>query len=432
MALASVAGMALAACGEPASSALTDQPERVPTEADQPPFAAVVPPDTSIAGAASGMRVPPEVITARESTLVAATAADLARAEEWRRRNWSTNFQISSVALSELKTDDLERFRADPIDTPDFEDIGTANAFLTERDPVVAFAVGADARAYPLRFLVWHETVNDVVDGNPVLITYDPRTNASRVYERRLLGAAMRFRTADVLHQGGRLLWDSLTQTWWRQFTGEGIVGDYAGLRLRPRPSLLLSYEEFRQSFPDGQVLGPSSGPDGDDRPDYGATRYAGYDGGKGPPQHVDGVLDPRLDPAARVLALEVNGEPGAFDFSHLISRRVLNDQVGGKPVVAFWSPGALSVLDTPRIADARDVGMAAAHGREVDGRLLTFDFIDGAVRDRESGSVWNLSGRAISGPLAGAQLPPLVHNAPFWWAWAAHNPATRLVTNPT
>ena len=134
-------------------------------------------------------------------------------------------------------------------------------------------------------------------------------------------------------------------------------------------------------------------------------------------------MADPRLPATARVLALELNGDAAAFDFGHLAGQRVANADVGDEPVAAFWSPGALSVLDMPQIADSRDVGMAAAHGRELDGRLLTFDFADDAFRDRETGSVWSLSGRAMSGSLAGAQLPPLVHDTPFWWAWAAHNP---------
>ena len=378
------------------------------------------------------MRLPPDVIAARQATLAAATPADLRRAEELRGQRWNTSFQIASVALTELHTSNLERFRAAPVDTPRFEDVEKADAFLDPRDPVVACAVGADARAYPLRYLVWHEAVNDMVDGQPLLVTYDPRTNAAQVYGRRLLGAAMRFRAADVLHRGGRLLWDSLTQSWWRQFTGEAIVGDLTGLRLQPRASLLLGFQEFRQMFPNGRVLGPASRPERDETSDYGATNYAGYDSSRDPPPFFDGVFDPRLAATARVLALEVNGEAAAFDFNHLADRRVLNDEVGGQPVVALWSPGALSVLDTPRITDARDIGMAAAYSRQVDGRLLSFELADGAFRDRETGSVWSLSGRALSGTLSGAQLPPLVHNAPFWWAWAAHYPETRLVTRPT
>ena len=429
--LASAAGLALAACGDAAPIEPITTPPDGSSAAEQPPFSAVVPPDTSIAGAASRMRLPPDVIAARQATLVPAAPADLQRAREWRIQQWSTNFQIASVALTELQTNGLERYRAEPIDLPRFVDIQKADTLLDPRDPLIALAVGSDARAYPLRFLVWHEVVNDVVDGQPLLVTYDPRTNAAQVFERRLLGSAMRFRAVDGLYRGGRLLWDSLTQSWWRQFTGEAIVGDYTGLRLQPRPSLLVSYAEFRRTFPQGRVLGPNSRPDRDEESDYGATNYAGYESSLEPPPFFDGVPDPRLPPTARVLALELNDQAAAFDFGYLASQRVVNDNVGGQSIVALWSPGALSVLDTPRIADARDVGMAVVHGREVDGRLLTFEFADGAFRDRETGSVWNLSGRAQSGPLAGAQLPPVLHGSPFWFAWAAFHPQTRLVTHP-
>lgn len=423
--------MSLAACGE---SAPSEQATLTPADLRQEeraPFAAVIPPNTSVAGATTRMRVPPEVVAARQSTLVVAAPADVRRAQTLRDLQWSTNFQIASVALSELHTSTLERYGPLPVDSPRYAGVQRAQAFLSPRDPVVAYLGGEHPRAYPLQHLLWHEVVNDTVGGRPVLIAYDPRTNAARVYERRMLGAGLRFRAVDGFDRGSRLLWDSLTQSWWRQFTGEAIVGDLAGLRLQARPSLLMSLAEFSQAFPNGWVLEPRSRPSRDDTSDYGATNYPGYDGRMDQPPYFNGVLDPRLPPTARVLTLELNSDAIALPFSHLAGLRVVNDEVGGQPMVALWSPGALSVLDAPRIAEARDVGMAAAHGREVDGRLLTFEFAAGVFRDLETGSVWNLGGQALSGPLAGAQLPPLVHACPFWFAWAAHHPQTRLVTRP-
>lgn len=377
------------------------------------------------------MHMPAEILATRQATLVEATPADVRRAQTLRNLQWSTNFQVASVALSELHTSDLERYGPLPVDTPRNADVEQAETFLNPRDPVIVVQGGAHPRAYPLRFLLWHEVVNDVVRGRPILVAFDPRTNAARVYERRLLGAGLRFRTVNGFERGSRLLWDSLTQSWWRQFTGEAIVGDYTGMRLPPRPSLRLSFAEYKQAFPDGWVLGPASRPERDDESDYGSTNYAGYEGAPDPPPAFEGMPDPRLTPTTRVLALEIEGVPTAFDFSHLADLRVVNDEIGSQPVVALWSPGVQSVLDTPRIADARDVGAAAAHGREVDGRLLTFEFADGAFRDRETGSVWNLSGQALSGPMAGTQLPALLHASPFWFAWAAFHPQTRLVTRP-
>jgi hypothetical protein len=46
---------------------------------------------------------------------------------------------------------------------------------------------------------------------------------------------------------------------------------------------------------------------------------------------------------------------------------------------------------------------------------------------DSETGSRWNILGRAVSGPLAGRRLDPIVHGDDFWFAWAAFKPATRV-----
>ncbi|MDY7027272.1 MAG: hypothetical protein SVR04_03130, partial [Spirochaetota bacterium] len=40
-------------------------------------------------------------------------------------------------------------------------------------------------------------------------------------------------------------------------------------------------------------------------------------------------------------------------------------------------------------------------------------------IRDRETESVWSLSGQAVSGELQGSQLEPLVSVTHFGYSWA-------------
>lgn len=61
-----------------------------------------------------------------------------------------------------------------PIYSPKFESISQAGDGLKGVEPVVSFNLGGDARAYPLQILIWHEIVNDVVAGQPVMITFCP------------------------------------------------------------------------------------------------------------------------------------------------------------------------------------------------------------------------------------------------------------------
>ena len=116
-----------------------------------------------------------------------------------------------------------------------------------------------------------------------------------------------------------------------------------------------------------------------------------------------------------------------AYPFTELSGQRVVNDYVGGEKIVVLWTPNTVSALDKTSIADSGAVGSGVAYGRVVDGRELTFTVQENAFKDQETGSTWDITGRALSGELAGKELPPLVHANHFWFAWAAFRPATRV-----
>jgi hypothetical protein len=69
-------------------------------------------------------------------------------------------------------------------------------------------------------------------------------------------------------------------------------------------------------------------------------------------------------------------------------------------------------------------------------GRILHFDStgLEGLIggnevfKDRETGSRWQqATGTAISGPLKGSQLKPLILITEFWFAWSEFHPETRI-----
>ena len=108
-----------------------------------------------------------------------------------------------------------------------------------------------------------------------------------------------------------------------------------------------------------------------------------------------------QLPPMARVLTLDGDGEAVAYPYEVLAEARVVNDVVGGLPVVVFWAPGVASALDASAVAEGRDVGTAVAFAPEVDGRRLTFQLDGERIVDAETGSEWNLLGRAARSPSA-------------------------------
>ncbi|MBI4305388.1 MAG: DUF3179 domain-containing protein, partial [Chloroflexi bacterium] len=100
---------------------------------------------------------------------------------------------------------------------------------------------------------------------------------------------------------------------------------------------------------------------------------------------------------------------------------------VGGKDIVVFHKKGTASALDSRFIAEGRDVGATGVFVPAIDGKRLTFEFAGDQFKDKETGSAWNILGRAVEGELKGKQLESVVHANHFWFSWAVFQPDTKI-----
>lgn len=336
---------------------------------------------------------------------------------------WETDFSKNSVPLEEIFNGGVSRDGIPPLYRPKFTTTELADVWLHPQEPVIALEIGGDARAYPLQILIWHEIANDTVGGTPVAVTFCPLCNSAIVFDRQLEGTVYEFGVSGNLFNSDLIMWDHETESWWQQFTGEGIVGEMTGKRLAPIPAPIISWQDFREAYPEGQVLSRITG---FDRP-YGENPYAGYDNVNSPPFLYYGEDDDRLQPKERVVAITVGAVDAAFPFPALEAEKVINYTVGGLDLAVFFKPGTVSALNRKYIRESRDVGATGVFETVLDGRKLTFRADGEAIVDTETGTVWNILGRATSGPLAGSQLTPIVHADHFWFAWAAFKPETKI-----
>ena len=349
------------------------------------------------------------------------TRAPSADATPQRIAGWSTDISQRIIELDELTRGQVKD-GIPSIDDPQFISVNEVN-FLGEREPVVSFQLGDEARAYPLQILMWHEIVNDVVDGRPVLITFCPLCNTAIAFDRTIDGDVYDFGVSGFLRNSDLVMYDRTTETWWQQVTGEAIVGELVGTTLEFLPSSIVSWADFRDEFPDGLVLSQDTG----FARQYGNNPYVGYDDIDSSPFLFRGEFDGRLSAMERVVTIEVEGDVAAYPFSRLQRNPVVNDNVGGAPIVVLFKPGTSSALDGPSIAESADIGSATTFSRALGGQQLTFSVADNGFQDVETGSTWNSFGRATAGPLEGAELMPVVSGNHFWFAWAAFKPETRV-----
>ena len=339
-------------------------------------------------------------------------------------REFSTDFSLHSVAYSDILSGGPPKDGIPPLDDPKFETVSEAAEWLRPLEPVILVEIDGQAKAYPIQILTWHEIVNDVIGDQPVTVTFCPLCNTAIVFDRNQSGILMDFGTSGRLRNSNLIMYDRQTETWWQQANGEAIAGELTGQRLTFLPGSIIAWEDFQATYPDGAVLSLDTG----HNRRYGENPYAGYDDINSTPFLFRGQFDDKLPPMARVLTVEIGNEAVAYPYDVLSQFGAVNDTLAGEAIVVLWEPGTESAFqssDPALLYD--DVGAAASYSAVVDGSPLTFVQVDGRIEDEQTGSVWNVLGQAVDGPLAGAQLQPVVGINHFWFSWAAFRPDTRV-----
>ncbi len=235
--------------------------------------------------------------------------------------------------------------------------VASKDTRINDREPVVVLELdGARPRAYPLRYLTWHEIVNDTVGGVPVAITYCPLCNSFITFDRRTSRGTLSFGVSGKLRASNLIMYDRETQSWWQQALGEAIVGDLTGTRLKTVPTWLEDWAGYRKRNPDGLVMAEPDYPRS-----YGMNPYRGYDSAARPFLYSGANPPFGIPPLMRVVRVGDRAWP--------LDRLAREGRVTEAGVTISWAAGQASALDTGRIGKGRDVGnirVRDGQGRDV------------------------------------------------------------------
>ncbi|MEL7026249.1 MAG: DUF3179 domain-containing protein [Pseudomonadota bacterium] len=289
---------------------------------------------------------------------MAASAAD-ANPSRWQYEFPNTDFENTTVPIDEIVSV-IPRDNIPAIDNPAMISVADETA-IGDREPVITVEIeGAEPRAYPVRYLTWHEIANDQAGGVPFSVTFCPLCNSGLVFDRRIEGQVLSFGVSGKLRNSDMVMYDRETETWWQQAIGTGIVGDLAGIKLTQLPAWMESWAEYKARNPDGLVMGE---PNWNRR--YGQNPYVGYDSGKPWQRFYSGEMPPHgINPMMRVVRV---GEQ-AWPFDRLSEEKTVTEN----GVTITWTAGQASALDAGQIADARDVGTVRV--RDANGNNLPHD----------------------------------------------------------
>ena len=211
------------------------------------------------------------------------------------------------------------------IDNPKFVSVEEADQWIQDNELALAIIYKGVKRVYPLQILVWHEIVNDVIAGDPILITYCPLCGSGIAYERILDGKEVEFGTSGKLYNSNLVMYDRRTESYWTQIEGLSILGEKTGIRLTPISIDTVVWREWKAAHPDSEVLSQSTG---FVRP-YGRDPYGSY--------YEDSFLffpveneDRRVHPKTIIFGIEVDGAFKAYREDDLKEVGVIEDSVNG------------------------------------------------------------------------------------------------------
>lgn len=258
---------------------------------------------------------------------------------------------------------------------------------------VVGIVLNGEARAYPVQFIGYHHQVRDEVGGIPVMVTFCTVCRTGRIFSPALGGTLQTFRLVGM-DRFNAMFEDAATGSWWRQATGEAIAGPRTGQTLTALASEQMTLAQWLTLHPQSLVMqaDPASLAEYSTSFDFETGKSRSTLTGTNPSSWQD---------KSWVVGITLNEKSRAYDWNRLVRERVINDDVGGQPVVLVLAPDSASFFAYRRPdADTQFV---------LDGDHL----VAGEQR-------YDLGGRGET-----ASLTPVFVSQEFWHSWRTFHPGT-------
>ncbi len=290
-----------------------------------------------------------------------------------------------------------------------------ANKFVNEDDVVLGVTGGGEARAYPRHTIARPHFFEDTVGGKPLVISYCILCNSGIGFEAALDGRKLSL-SCVTAYNNNIIYLEGERPNYIQQLDGAVIDGPDKGKKLALHPLVQTTWREWKSIHPDTKLYYSPSTNMRDKIMDFMLKVMMPVPklAKRTKPWHrVIGAIDKRLPAMAYSLGVEIGADACGYAVEQVEAAGVVNDSVGGDPIVLVYNQAIQAV---------------EIFSRRVEGRDLTFDRRGDTIVDKETGSTWSLTGNATGGDLRGHQLAAVPHyNKLFWFSWALFKPHTRL-----
>jgi hypothetical protein len=294
---------------------------------------------------------------------------------------------------------------------------------LRNDDRVLCWIRGySDGGAIPFRFFL---NAFRVISDSYGVFVYDPDAGYARGF-----APSYHFRFHGW-RNGIMIMKDQQDGTLYSCLSGIAIDGPRKGSRLEPIPTLVSDWGYWLEHYPHAVAY----------------HMYDKYQPTELPTEPSDdarrsrGHADDRLPGEKPVLGVAVGSRARAYPLETIASSRLIQDNLDGRAYVVLWyGPTRTAAAYVPEAVPPRKYsaprpnkdGMSPPDV-QLDGprKALTLvrDDKDAAAPflDKETGSRWDIAGRAVEGTLKGWNLTWLDSVQVKWFAWAAEYPETSI-----
>lgn len=130
-------------------------------------------------------------------------------------------------------------------------------ADLSDGERVIGVAGAKEARAYPIKIVIWHEVVNDRLEGTPIAVTYCPLCDSVAAFDRRDGERTREFGVSGLLYNSNVLMYDrkESPEGLWSQLQARAVSGPNAGKSLQNIPVELTTWGDWKRRYPQSVVL---------------------------------------------------------------------------------------------------------------------------------------------------------------------------------
>lgn len=174
-----------------------------------------------------------------------------------------TNFSLEFTQLKEYGYD-RETFKA--LIEPEYQTIQELVGAYQQDEKVIVLETQEGVKVYPYTLMTYHEVINEVVDGEPVMIAYCFLAGLAAVYSREYCGNPITFAVSGYTYsdpqiwdgKDGFVLWDRDTESLWWPLINRAVSGEMKNTMLKTYSEdswSISTFGEVRNNHPNALVL---------------------------------------------------------------------------------------------------------------------------------------------------------------------------------